>query len=285
MPLVSNNLSPLPFYDSIEDWNHNSFQAFGDIHPLIVYRNFIPPFQIITPAINRLIITRIILVNYNTGKSANITDSMVLGGLKVIKHEHFNIISFYGLAPVTELTAEGRYYIRILGTNINYTSDIFSSRNNLHDCIKLEYSNPYNFRVKGGEVDFSDNFTFRCYLPTKIGYPDYQFEETVTNRMGYSYMESQVSKKTYQFVFTAPEYLCDALRIVRMCQTKIITDGPKVYDAINFNMEVDWQEQGNLAAVTCEFETDNVIANIGGLKLLDDRGDFNNDFNNDFSTE
>ena len=29
-------------------------------------------------------------------------------------------------------------------------------------------------------------------------------------------------------------------------------------------MEPEWEDQGDLAAVECEFETDTVIANIGG---------------------
>jgi hypothetical protein len=35
----------------------------------------------------------------------------------------------------------------------------------------------------------------------------------------------------------------------------------------------------------CEFETDTVIANIGGYTPILSGGDFNRDFNNDFKTE
>ena len=73
------------------------------------------------------------------------------------------------------------------------------------------------------------------------------------------------------------------MRIIRLCSQKKITCKGETYDAINFNMEVDWQEQGDLASVTCEFDVDNIITNLGGFKR--GRGDFNNDFNNDYYTE
>ena len=49
-------------------------------------------------------------------------------------------------------------------------------------------------------------------------------------------------------------------------------------------MEPDWEDQGDLASVECEFETDTVIANIGGYTPEIVGGDFNSDFNNDFKT-
>ena len=130
----------------------------------------------------------------------------------------------------------------------------------------------------------SDSFKFKCYLPTQIGKPEYDFEEEATERMGYTFIESQVSKKLYKFTFLAPEYLCDALRIVRLCNDKQITSKGQVYGLTTFNMKPEWEEQGDLAAVECEFETDTVISNIGGYEPVLG-GDFNNDFNNDFNTD
>ena len=49
--------------------------------------------------------------------------------------------------------------------------------------------------MKNGAVDFSDNFKFKCYLKTQVGKPEYSFEEEATERLGYSFIESQISKK------------------------------------------------------------------------------------------
>ena len=50
-------------------------------------------------------------------------------------------------------------------------------------------------------------------------------------------------------------------------------------------MEPKWEDQGDLAAVECEFETDTVIANIGGFVPKKLGGDFNNDYNEDFDNK
>ena len=118
-----------------------------------------------------------------------------------------------------------------------------------------------------------------------MGKPEYSFEEEATKRLGYSFIESQVSKKTYKFNTVIPEYICDAMRIIRLCSQKKITCKGETYDAITFNMEVDWQEQGDLASVTCEFDVDNIITNLGGFKHEAVGGDFNNDYNNDYDIE
>ena len=121
-------------------------------------------------------------------------------------------------------------------------------------------------------------------IGSELGKPEYSYEEQATNRLGYNYIESQVSKKIYKFNAVLPEYLCDALRIVRLCSNKKLTSKGETYDMLSFGMDVDWQEQGDLASVTCEFEIDNIIVNTGGFKFAGvGGGDFNEDFNNDFN--
>ena len=103
-------------------------------------------------------------------------------------------------------------------------------------------------------------------MHTTIGKPEYSYEEEATSRNGYTFVESQVCKKIYKFTVLAPEYLCDALRIVRLCNEKIIRDRHKTFTALSFSMDVKWEDQGDLASIECEFETDTVIFNIGNTK-------------------
>lgn len=226
------------------------------------------------------------LYNFNTGKYTDITASMKENGLTIKSYTGFKLLKYPGTLPIVEIKHEGLYYlaISISGLGTIY-SDIFTVTNKVDGYLLLEYYNSYNFELKNGIVDFSDNFKFRCYLNTQIGKPEYDFEEEATERMGYTFIESQVSKKIYKFTFVAPEYLCDALRIVRLCESKQITSKLQTYDLTTFSMEPEWEDQGDLAAVECEFETDTVIANIGGYTPSLSGGDFNRDFNNDFKTE
>lgn len=281
MKLVNSNISPLPFYDDITFQNHRKDYAFGQIYQLITYKNMLLPFQAVLSGGTSISWVR--LYNFNTGKFIDITTSMKENGLVLKSFTGFKLLKYPGTLPITEIKYEGLYYlaINIISLGIIY-SDLFTVTNRVSDYLLIEYSNSYNFVLRGGVVDFSDNFAFKCYLNTQIGKPEYSFEEEATERMGYTFIESQVSKKAYKFTFIAPEYLCDALRIIRLCENKQITSKSLTYDLTAFSMEPSWEEQGDLASVECRFETDAVIANIGGYAPELAGGDFNIDFNNDY---
>ena len=284
MKLVNNNISPLPFYDNLALQNHRKDYAFGQVYPLITYKNMLLPFQVVLASGTSVNWVR--LYNSSTGKYTDITTSIKENGLQIKSFTGFKLLKYPGILPIVEIKHEGLYYlaISISGLGTIY-SDVFTVTNKVDDYLLLEYYNSYNFELKNGIVDFSDNFKFKCYLNTQIGKPEYDFEEEATERMGYTFIESQVSKKIYKFTFIAPEYLCDALRIVRLCENKQITSKSQTYDLTTFNMEPEWEDQGDLASVECEFETDTVIANIGGYAPELAGGDFNSDFNNDFDIE
>ena len=273
----------MPFYDDIALQNHRKDYAFGQVYPLITYKNMLLPFQVVLSRGSSIGWVR--LVNFNTGKFIDITTNMKENGLILKSYTGFKLLKYPGTLPIVEIKHEGLYYLAIYINSLGTIySDLFTATNRVSDYLLIEYSNSYNFELKNGIVDFSDNFAFKCYLNTQVGKPEYDFEEEATERMGYTFIESQVSKKIYKFTFIAPEYLCDALRIVRLCENKQITSKSQVYDLTTFNMEPEWEDQGDLASVECEFETDTVIANIGGYTPELAGGDFNNDFNNDFKT-
>lgn len=284
MKQISNNISPLPFYDDISLQNHRKDYAFGQVYPLIIHKNMLLPFQFCVSSGTSVSEARL----YTKGGVlvADILSNLKENGLIVKSYTDFKLVKYPGTLPVNAIKHEGQYYIRLRLNSDKYVySDIFTVYNRVDDYLKLEYTNAYSFELKNGIIDFSDNFKFKCYLPAQIGKPEYDFEEEATERMGYTFIESQVSKKLYRFTFLAPEYLCDALRIVRLCSVKQITSKGQVYDLTTFNMKPEWEEQGDLAAVECEFETDTVIANAGGYLPVPLGGDFNNDYNNDFDKQ
>lgn len=288
---IINNISPLPFYESIDMQHHRRDYSFGQIYPLMVPANLIIPFQFIiqpsvtsafnndynndfdkegadTRATQSTTLQHVKLWSLNSGTFVNITASMTSNRLSVSNiSADLLLVKYPGTLPVSELTQEGPYYLEIKLQDIDpIYSDVFVSAKDTTRCILLDYGNSYNLELPQGYIDFSDDFRFRCYLDAAIGRPEYVFEEEVTERMGYSFMESQVSKKRYKFVCIAPEYLCDALRIIRLCNSKRIFDKYSSYELFSFSMEPKWEDQGDLASVECEFETDTVIQNIGNLK-------------------
>lgn len=284
MKQINNNISPLPFYDDISLQNHRKDYAFGQIYPLVIHRNMLLPFQFCVSSGSSVNLAR--LYTKDGVLVADILSNLKENGLTVKSYTGFKLIKYPGTLPVNTIKHEGQYYIQLrLDSGKYFYSDIFTVYNRVDDYLELEYTNSYNFELKNGIIDFSDSFKFKCYLPAQIGKPEYDFEEEATERMGYTFIESQVSKKLYKFTFLAPEYLCDALRIVRLCNDRQITSKGQIYDLTTFNMKPEWEEQGDLAAVECEFETDTVISNIGGYEPELLGGDFNNDYNNDFDIQ
>lgn len=278
-------ISPLKFYDDFHKQNRYRSFAYGHVAPLITNPNVVSPFQLIVSGD----VSEIYVRDANTNKrvTSNVVERFKDAGLRNVTSNGYNVLLFLGIFPLSGvIDCEGQYWLEIRSGGWYY-SEVFCFDNNIDDCLKIEYWNPEgDFALKNGKIVLgSENFHFILLLKSELGKPEYSFEEEATKRLGYSFIESQVSKKTYKFNAIIPEYLCDAMRIIRLCSQKKITCKGETYDAITFSMEVDWQEQGDLASVTCEFDVDNIITNLGGFKHEAVGGDFNNDYNNDYDIE
>lgn len=281
-------ISPLKFYDSLAKQSHRKSYAYGHISPLITKTGWIPAFQFIIPTQLYNNAPGISEFEMYEAKSDTYVTDIPFDSSMIRTIDGYKVFTYTGGHPLT-LEPEGLYYLKITSSEDGlwtYYSEVFCFTNVTKDCIELEYWNETgNFAVKNGVIAFPADFHFKLLLKGEIGKPEYNFEEESTKRLGYVFVESQVSKKTYKFNTVVPEYICDALRLVRLCDNKIIRCKDDEYEAITFEMEAEWQTQGDLASVTCEFETDNVIANIGGFVPDKLGGDYNNDYNEDFDKE
>ena len=278
-------ISPLKFYDDFHKQNRYRSFAYGHVAPLITNPNVVSPFQLIVSGN----VSEVYVRSADTNKrvTGNVVERFKDAGLRNVSKNGYKILLFLGIFPLSGvIDYEGQYWLEIHSGGWYY-SEVFCFDNNIDDCLKVEYWNPEgDFALKNGIIVLgSENFHFILLLKSELGKPEYSFEEEATKRLGYSFIESQVSKNTYKFNTIIPQYLCDAMRIIRLCSQKKITCKGETYDAITFNMEVDWQEQGDLASVTCEFDVDNIITNLGGFKHENLGGDFNNDYNNDYDIE
>lgn len=265
-------LSPLRFYDSRDKLSYHRSFAYNHISPLLVEFNTLPAFQFVLS--DDIIGINKIFIKSKNGHQIDATQEIVDAGMRIIETDSgFKVLLFAGTdSPLLELH-EGEYNFEIwLDSSDNlhqikyFYSEYFCLSNSLHDCVQILYrNNSGDFHIKNGIITFPHGFIFRLYFKTDIGKPEYVFEEESTNRLGHSFIESQVSKKVYKFNAVLPEYICDAMRIIRLCDEKIVYYKGEEYDAMSFEMDVEWQTQGDLASVTCEFETDNIIVNLGGF--------------------
>lgn len=287
---VLNNISPLPFYEDISMQHHRKSYAFGQIYPLMMAKSWLIPFQFIveldinsefnvdfnddfeyakggSSSSSGLSLQKVYLRSLNTASRVDVLSDMTDNGLSItLLSDGLLLIKYLGTQPLFALKEEGPYYLELVFSAGSIYSEVFTVSKDLTKCIRLEYGNTYNLPMPKGHIDFSNDFKFICYLDTIIGKPEYAFEEEATSRMGYTFIESQVSKKIYKFACLAPEYLCDALRVVRLCNFKRIFSGLNFYELTSFSMAPKWEDQGDLASIECEFETGNILQNIGNIK-------------------
>ena len=262
----NNNFNILAWYDSIDQQNHRKSYVYGSIWGLIAPDNSILPFQFVSPG-SLGNITSIVVKSLNSNKSIDLTGKL---DIQVTNHTDddnnaYSIVMHKGNSTISPKLSEGRHYIVLKQGTKTWYSEVFTVVSNISCYIKLEYWDNDNLYFKGGHIDYTSGFKFVCYLSTKIGKPSYPFEEELTERDGYKFIEKQTSSKVYNMTFNAPEFMCDALRLVRMCDNINITSDGKVYRALSFSVDVDWEDYGDVAAIDAEFETDTVVTKIANI--------------------
>ena len=99
MRLINNNISPLPFYDDLVFQNHRKDYAFGNVYPLVTYRNLLIPFQVLLPG--GTAVESVLLIDYNTNQVyADITDTMTDNGIKVNSYADYSILKYKAGLPI-----------------------------------------------------------------------------------------------------------------------------------------------------------------------------------------
>lgn len=261
--IQKNNLQVLPFYDSIEKQHHKKPYSFGQVYPLIASIKSLLPFQLEVKSVaNRgeeAIIKSASVIYLNTGthfwsNTLEITEDFNTGLLVTnIVDSDKQLLTW--TAPEILSLLEGPAYLRIIDLDgTEYYSEVFCLASDLPRYVKLDWWD--------NDAEGNPDFIHTAYIDTIVGKPKYEFDEEGTDRDGYFFAEKQLSKKVYRFGFVAPEYLCDALRIVRMSDNVQITFNGETYDCDSMVIEPEWEEQGDLASIEVEFTTGSVIKKI-----------------------
>lgn len=173
----------------------------------------------------------------------------------------YDYIICKGLSDVVS-TYDGvrRMYIELTDGINTFYSAYFTWKN---PCMSIEWYDKTDLVFKDGQICYSQGFKNKMYFNAELGMPNYEFEEEVTERNGYSYPLSQVSYKKYKFTLLVPEEVCDVMRLIRLSDVVTIKCGDEEYSATSFLMTPTWQEQGYLASVECEFATDTMVKKNG----------------------
>lgn len=275
-----NNFSPLAFREKSQKATYKKWYAYGKEFALPFSTTELPPFQFTVanlPSFEPATV-EVFLVNEATGTRG-------ATGIypKVDTMDEHNSVLY--VSPGSNVYAKsiepgvyraeftipgGETYV---STPICVTDGIETNTN----FVKLEYWNDEKLAYPNGFVTTgTDNdFKFQMYIPTTFFKPKYEFEEEITKRAGYKFLELQTCNKVFGFNFLAPEYICDALRLVRLSDYIRFTHDGEYYNALNFEYNPDWQDNGYLAAIECQFETDTIIQKLPSFNRRDRESFYN----------
>ena len=276
---VHNNFSPLAFRKKESKATYEKWYAFGKNYAIPASANTLIPFQFTEmniPVFQPNTI-EVVAVNEETGE-------MIKTGVYVsydVMPEHGGVLYVSpGKNSFREALPQGTYRASFLVGDEEYISTPFCVIPGIETSSKyllIEYWNDEKIAYPGGFITTGENndFRYQMYVPATICKPKYEFEEELTKRAGYKFLELQTSTKVYAFTFVAPEFICDAMRLIRLSDYIRISHDGEYYNALNFEFDVDWQEQLYLAAVDCQFETDSIIQKLPSFNRRDKASFYN----------
>ncbi|MDR2084329.1 MAG: hypothetical protein LBP67_04980 [Bacteroidales bacterium] len=296
----NNNYSILPFYKSLNEQSPKNFYAYGRAFNLATPNDMLPTFQINREHRSNLI-TSVILVDYITGQQVNITGNAIsYGGLEIKYLNDYDIDVIICRGWYLGLNnPNGQYYLIISDGIETWYSDIFNWCN-ASKMVCLEWFDGDSFYFEDDQIMFYDgNFSNRLYLCADIRRPEYEFTDEAETLDGYFYPIKQIAEKIFRFVFGAPEYLCDCLRLVRLSDNVYIHDREfsRTYRSDEILITPSWGTVADIANIEVEFHCQAIAKKINSTAsplpppVIPDpptpgeKGDFNNDFNNDFFVE
>ena len=276
---VHNNFSPLAFRKKESKATYEKWYAFGKNYAIPASANTLTPFQFTElniPVFDPDTI-EVEAVNEETGES---TKTGVYVSFDVMP-EHGGVLYVSpGKNSFREALPQGTYRARFSIGDEVYISTPFCVIPGIETSSKyllIEYWNDEKIAYPGGFITTGANndFRYQMYVPATICKPKYEFEEELTKRAGYKFLELQTSTKVYAFTFVAPEFICDAMRLIRLSDYIRISHDGEYYNALNFEFDVDWREQLYLAAVDCQFETDSIIQKLPSFNRRDKASFYN----------
>lgn len=289
----NNNFSVLPFYADINEQYSRLPYSYGARYPLYTPLGEFLPFQLQVQHRASQPITAYLFNEAGVAVSGNLATALANNGMQVVQFADYgeDVVVYASATSISGdlgfTPKEGRYYLRINVGGDTFYSEIFTWVQSVDSMLRIQWYDEKNLISDSGIIVYEDpRFINNLYLCTEVGKPEYQFTEEGETRDGYFFPEKQLSEKTYKATILAPEYLCDVMRLIRMADHIRVTDTyGRVYDCDTFQIEVKWEEQGDLASVVMQWETDTVIKRVGVAYVRRQAGDYNIDYNEDYNNQ
>jgi hypothetical protein len=200
--------------------------------------------------------------------------------------DRFYNIRYFGGVGLYDLT-DGCYQATFEDVNgRKWFSEIIHVRADVSMFIQIQYSSRQNLILSDQVIYFTNAFRFKVYLDTIVARPVYEYEEEVTEKNGLKFTSSQVARKVYRMGLPIPEFLADALSIIRLCDFKRIIAPDQIYNVIDFIFNPEWPERGDLAEGNIEFLTASIIKKVNAFANVDNLGEYSDvQYNNDYKNQ
>ena len=277
------NYSPLPVYNSIDKQFHRRDFSDGFVYPIYATTQSLLPFQF-TRDKRSDDFNSVVLVSLTTGEQIDITEqALQISVILDTTGTDYDVVMFRGLSPLGITLPEGRHYLKLSDGVETWYTEVMTLVQDTSDFLEVVYYDRANIGFSDVHISFRDSFKFVVWLPADLARPDYVTEEEVTKREGRVFTERQIAEKVFRFTSYAPEFLCDALRIMQLCDFVQLRFNGNTYDAEHVNLTMDWGDSPVFAVVEGEFNCGVLIKKIPNV--FDESGSFDGSFNNDFDTE
>lgn len=260
------NLSPIPFYKSLEEQSARLWYNSGELYKNKVPNDTLIPFYGICPFQDAFLNNAKIV--FCDGYEQEITIELEERGFEIVGEGTTMFIypAYEAEGGITTKTGQAHLELTFGSQSGNQTlySEEFHivPRAELNNCVKIMWRCMENLDSIpfGTESDYMNIL----YFDTTIGMPDYQTTEEGEERSGLFFPIRQISEKVYKMTILAPEYIADIMRTIRLAdQITVIDQRGKIYDLNQFAMDVNWEEQGYYASISCSMHTDTLIRKIG----------------------
>lgn len=188
----------------------------------------------------------------------------VRDAIEIVTFDGYDYLVYTGLLPFAASFENGQYYAVLVSGERTWYSEVFTVVNDIAPYLKIVWWDNEDFVMDAGRIVYR-NPTFKnvLYLDAQIAKPEYVFEEEGENRDGYFFPTKQISEKRYRFAFLASEYLLDVMRFIRMADFAYIESNGQRYSLDTFLITPEWESNGDVAAVSAEFDTATVAKKIG----------------------
>ena len=150
----NNNLSPLPWYDSISEQNHRKPYAYGSVYPLYCAMGSVPPFQIQMPHSTVTIVT-VKLVTFDDGIEVDVTQAMIQAGLQVVRYatDGYDNVVYSPVVSFGITTQEGRYYmVMTMSDGTVYYSEVFTVVADMSGYVFVQWWDEQDFIMDDSRI-------------------------------------------------------------------------------------------------------------------------------------